>query len=252
MGGKYTLVVHPTCASSRSLLHGLRERGLLDKVDIVVAYTPGAAGGVVVWSVPLLVSPQGDPIAMDPLGIDEFETLLAGGSPGPRGSLEDEFLEAVLYSSYASALALVHGSLLPLARDPTFLAPALRAIPRRLDLARVSRQLEQAAPRLYEDRWETIARAAALSYTRTLYWVHGPEALEEKLSNTTPDMVAEWLLASASMGRAGLPPSPTRPSAAGYIAEFARRRARGLARKIVREQEELRRDTLMQQLLGTG
>lgn len=250
MAGRYRLVVHPTCASSRSLLHGLRERGLLDRVELVVAYTPGAAGGLVVWSVPLLVSPSGEPLAMDPLGVEEAEVLLSGGVPGPRGGLEDEFLEAVLYSSYASALALVHGSLEPLARDPTFLAPALRAIPRRLDLEDASRRLASAAGRLYSENWETIARAATLSYARTLYWVHGRDALEERLSKSTPDDVAEWLLASASMGRTGLPPRPGRPRAAEYIAGFARRRARGLARKIIREQEELARDPLFRELLG--
>ncbi len=227
----------------------MHERGLLDKIDLAAAYTPGAAGGVVVWSVPLLVSPEGEPLAMDPLSVGEVVSIIEGRAPEPRGSLEDEFLEAVLYSSYASSLALVHGSLQPLARDPTFLAPALRAFPRKLDLASIADRLAQAAHRLYQEYWETIARAVTLAYARTLYWVHGPEALAERLTNATADDVAEWLLASASMGRVGLPSRPARPRAAEYIADFARRRAKGLARKIVKEQEELQNDALLSKIL---
>jgi len=234
---RYVLAVHSTCASSRSLLHALRERGLLDRLVIARADAP-ALGGVPLWSVPLLISPRGEPLAMDPLGPEEVEAILSRSYRREGDPVEDLY-NAVLYSSYATVLALVQGGLEPLIREDSFLVPGLRLWAREEGIGEVRRLLLERAGELYRDWWEVLARAASIAYARTLLWVVGPERLEGELAASTRERVASWMLAAASVGRAGLPARPGVPEAAEYIAGFASRRARGLARKVVREQEEV-------------
>jgi len=244
----YVLVVHSTCASSRTLLYGLRDRGLLDRLVLARADAP-AYRGVPLWSVPLLVSPRGEPLAMDPLGPEEVEAILEG-SYRPGKGLEESLYEAVLYSSYATVLSLVHESLEPVVREDSFLVPGLRLWARDTSIEEARRRLLSQAPRLYGEWREVLARAASIAYARSLLWVVGPERLEEELASSTRERVGAWLLAAASVGRAGLPVRPGLVWAAEYIAGFASRRARGLARKVVREQEEVLGDPWFVGIVG--
>ena len=230
---RYKLIVHSTCMSSRELLHGLRRKGFLGAVDIVPAST---SLSVFPWSVPMLVSPRGRPVAMDPLSVEEAVAILKGASPPPRGNIEEEFMEAVLYSSYASAIMLVHGDLRPLI-TPSFLNPALRIPLGRRGLNEASSLLEAEASELYEEYWERVARALAKSIVRVLYW--SGRLSEGGLKNMGEGEAASLIISLAGIGRANLPLRPSKPKAAGFITSFLRRAGTALARMVMKEQEIL-------------
>jgi len=234
------VLLHPTCPSSRSLVRGLADRGLLDSVELVVLERPAPlGGGVFPWSVPLVVV-DGEPVAMDPVDAGEVEAIVEGGEVSVGDEVE-AFYWATVYSAYASATILAHGGPEPLLAEPSFLKPALRLPARGVGVDEARARLEGAVGGLFEGRrLETLARALAIALARYYYWAGGrdPRVLE----GLGEGGVGAWILAMASVGRAFLPWEPRAPLMAGYIAGFLARGARGLLRKVEREQAEVMGD----------
>ncbi len=243
---RHTLAIHPLCPTSRSLVKGLAREGLLDKLDLVVLDRPRPLGEAYPWSVPILLSPEGEPLAIDPLGPGEAAAIITGRPAGPGRSDEEQFAMSVLYSAYASSIALSHRSLEPLL-DPSFLSPALRLPLRGEDPDSAARRLGPRLPALYEREKERIARALSVAITRLL-WYAG--ASEESLQRLSEDRAGAIVIAMASVGRAFLPVVPGKPDMAGFIASFISRRARGLLAKVRREHENILGDTEYWGLLG--
>ncbi len=236
MAGRYRIILHPSCPSSREVVLGLAERGLLDKVDLVVLDRPMPVGGVFPWSVPLIVDPSGEPLAMDPVDAVESAEILEGRWDRSVDDFE-AFYWSIVYSAYASATLLVHGSPEPLLEE-SFLKPALRLPLRGLS---VEEARERLRPRLGEilegKKRDVIVRALAVAVARYYYWAGGRDP--ERLAGLGPEGVGAVLLAMASIGRSNLPWKPKPPEAAGELADFLARGARGLLRKIEREQEQV-------------
>lgn len=245
----YLLLVHPSCPSSRAVLLGLYEHGLLDRVKVASTLKPAVYTGLFPWSVPLLAGPDGA-LAMDPLDPIEVVSIVEGSWSQGYHDPVDQFLRSVLYSAYGSAIALVHGSFQPL-MDESFLGPALR-LPL-LDPAAASRFAEvvkSSAGKLYSESWEAVARALAIAVVRMIYWASRGNVSAEDLQELREDIVSAIILSMASVGRSHLPPKPSKVRASGFVASFIRRGARGLLRKVRQEQELLWEDKDYVRLLG--
>ncbi len=232
----YKLVIHPSCPSSKSVVLYLVDKGIIGELEVKVVEWPVPLGGkAFLWSVPLLIDPNGSPLAMDPISGEEVESIITGKWKPPSRSVEEQFIKSVLYSTYGSALALTHRSLRPLL-DESFLTPALRIPLTGRDLGEVRQMLEEKIDKLYEENREVIGRAMSIAVVRSLY-LSGLRS-EDALSELTPEIVGSIILSMALIGRVGIPLKPYQPDMAQFIAEFIRRRARGLIRKIEREYEE--------------
>ena len=237
---EYTLIVHPTCPTSRELVLHAERRGLWDRIRLVVLDSPGrwSLPGLP-WAVPALARPDGAIVAMDPLGPEELDAILEDRHPGPPEPVQG-LVRSILYSAYASSIALSHHGIEPLL-TPSFLVPAFRlalytADPQR-EASRIAEKLRAEADRIYGENRELIARAMAVSVVRHLYYA-GARSPEELQAAASPSAVAAIILGMASIGRSFLPTPPRTPDMADWISSFIRRRARGLLNKIVREERE--------------
>ena len=243
---RFRLAIHPLCPTSRSLVKGLASEGLLDRLDLEVLDRPRPLGEAYPWSVPLLLSPDGEPLAMDPLDPGEAAGIITGRPAGPGRSDEEQLVMSVLYSAYASSVVLAHGGLDPVL-DPSFLSPALRLPLRGEAPGSAAGRLAPVLPGLYEREQERIARALSIAIVRLL-WYSG--AGEEDLKRLSAEQAGAIVLGMASVGRAFLPSVPGRPDMAGFIASFIGRRARGLLAKVRREHEDILGDSEYWRLLG--
>ncbi|KSW12055.1 hypothetical protein CF15_04555 [Pyrodictium occultum] len=249
---KYTLYIHPTCASSYEVVKHLAGKGLLDSVRLVSTAEPAASQvlGRSVWSVPWLVVDE-VPVATDPVEPAEVEAILLGEGPLEAGDPVEEFMEAVLHSAYAAAVAYLHGSVKPVA-DTALISAATRAPLRGLDVEEVAREVLERADELYAGWEDKIMRALGISFVRELWWAHGGELEKEQVRElATPGNVGLWLVAKASIGRSGLPSRPMPPrERLERLAGFVRRGAAGLLFKVRREQETILGDEEYWKLLG--
>jgi len=246
------VIVHPTCPSSRSLLLGLEERGLLGKVDVVVAVDPWRSTSIsrgIVWSVPWVIRDDGTPIAADPVSTDELEVIIQGGDMNISKDPMDAFVEAVLHSGYATVVSLLHESLEPVL-DLGFVSAALRSPLTHEDPDAFIKSVRRELDSLYSRIRGKLLRAAAIGFARDLYWALGRRIDGETLGRAATSWnVATWMIAKASIGRIGLPSIPGKPRAAGEIADFLARTSNGLARRIRKEQEEIVSDERFNEIL---
>ena len=121
-----------------------------------------------------------------------------------------------------------------------------------VDPARVVELVGVVAGDLYRAWLDRMARALAVVLVRDLWWARrGRLSPADVESLVTPDLVSAWLVARASIGRAGLPPLPSPDQAiVEAVASFARRNARGLVSKVDREQRGIASDERYWRLLG--
>ena len=243
--------VHPTCYSSYRLVKGLAEQRLLDRVELVdTSRHPLHALSEGVWSVPW-VTVDGVPVATDPVTVEEVAAIIRGEGLEVSVDPVEAFMEAVLHSAYATAVALVYGSVKPVVEEG-FVSAALRAPLRGLNPSKLAAEL---AARLEEvpGQWlDKLVRAAGVSLVRELWWGSQGALTLSELRSITPRTVAAWLLAKASVGRVGLPPNPLEENIAkiaSRIASFVQRGAVGLVNKVRKEWEEIVSDKDYQKLL---
>ena len=209
---------HETCYSSFRLLTALEMENLLDRVELVRAGSPSVYSDGLLWSVPWITL-DGKPVATDPVSIDDVKAILGMGSLVEKPYIQ-AFTEAILHSSYATSLSLLHGSLKPVIEEK-FVSAALRAPIRGIDLSQAMEQLERSSEKLFGEIYDSMVKSAGIAFLRTLWWAH-----KGNLSDFPPDnievLVGFWLLSTASIGRVGLPRDPRKPKveAAKRIAEF--------------------------------
>ena len=237
-----TIYFHPSCATSYEVIRGLKAAGALEKVRLVRTVSPSAALAARVWSVPW-VTIDGAPVATDPTSADEVLAILRGERVDV-GDAEEAFMTAVLHSSFASAVALLHGDVKPVV-DEEFVSAALRAPLSGADVKKAAEAIRSKSSRLFEEWRDKIRRALAVSFVREAYWASGgaitPEGLEGLAS---PLSVGLWVIGKASIGRSALPAVPSRPPTEDFeaIASFVRRSARGLLLKVAEEQRAIYSD----------
>ncbi len=226
--------IHPTCYSSYRLVLGLAERGLLGRVELVDASRSSVLRllerGVV--SVPW-VEVDGEPVATDPVSVEELEAIIRGGRLSVDEP-EEAVIEAVLHSAFLTAAALLNRSLGFV--DEGFVAAATRARLSGVDAGAVAARVR--GMEVDERLLDMLVRAATVSFIRELVWGGVRDASTVK--SLDPAVAAAWLAAKASVGRLGLPARPwkTIREIGERMATFASR-APGLVRKAIREVEEL-------------
>ncbi len=241
--------VHPTCHASYEAVKTLAREGLLGSVELRGVVNPAEALGRRIWSVPWLLV-DGRPAATDPVDPGELVEAVRGVWQRRVVDPVEAFMATVLHSAYAAAVAYVHGSLKPVL-DEALASAAVRAPLSGLAPRSVLEEVEANERRLYEQWEDKLMRALGVSYVRELWWATGGDLDREAVrAAATPATAGAWLLAKASIGRAGLPQDPRlRPGAAEALADFVRRGAAGLLNKVRREQEEILGDTAYWELL---
>ena len=240
MAARIVVYIHPTCAASYEAVKELARRGLLDRVELREA-TAAAALREGVWSVPWVLV-DGRPVATDPVPAEEVAAIVEGSwSPGSGGfDPLEAFAETVLHSAYAAAVAYLNKGLDQVI-DEALVSAATRAPLRGLDPAALAGEIRGKAGELYA-RWEdAYMRALGISYVRELWWATGGGLDRERLRElATPENIGAWLLAKASVGRAGLPWRPLlERERLERLAGFIQRGAAGLVSRIRREQERI-------------
>ncbi len=236
------IFIHPTCAVSYKLVRHLAERGKLDSVELVDVTDPRVVLREGALSVPFVVY-EGVPAATDPLDPREVEEMIEGVYEPSIGDPLEAVRDALIHSSFAAAVALLHD-------DPTvgltreLVAAALRTPFTKLDPERVLQEVYARRLELWKEWRDMVARALGVSFVRELWWsLDGrldPETLKEHVRRGA---VRLWLLAKASIGRSGLPWRPSSmPDAVRSVERFVERGAVGLIRKIEREQKEIMND----------
>ncbi|MCE4624990.1 MAG: hypothetical protein F7C35_03905 [Desulfurococcales archaeon] len=235
---KHKLIVHPSCPSSKSILERLVVSSLFEKVEVIIIDTPSKIPtGIFPWAIPFLLSPEGTPLAMDPLDWRELESIVESNWEWDGRSDEEQFVTSVLYSAYASATALVHGGFDPLLTSYSFIAPALRTSLRGIEVSEISDKLRRDSTRLYLAARDKIARALSIALVRFLFY--GGLREPEKLKAIDVEQVSALVLAMASIGRGMLPLKPRRPDMVEQMVAFIRRGAVGLLRRVEMEHKRV-------------
>ena len=240
---RVTMYFHPSCATSRQVIVGLDRAGLLDGVELVPILDGSKTLKLGVWSVPWVII-DGRPAVTDPTDADEVIAALKGGRPDVGDEVE-AFMNAVLHSSFATTVSLLHGSISPVV-DVDFVSAAVRAPLTGNDPRQIASRLAGDGARLFSEWRDKLRRAAAVSFVRELYWAsNGDVTPDQVVSSATPAMVGAWLIAKASVGRGALPARPHGAARedAEWIASFVSRAARGLLEKVKEEQTEIYGDS---------
>ncbi|MCE4601729.1 MAG: hypothetical protein F7C08_02485 [Desulfurococcales archaeon] len=226
------ILIHPTCATSYKVVKHLHSKRLLGKAELAPTSSPRHAFRARVWSVPWIIV-DGIPAATDPVTPEEVESIiLEGKAEIPRDPVK-AFMEAVLHSAYAASVAVVHGSINPVL-DEDLASAALRT-----PLGGPSPGQLRIHDTVYMEWSNMLVRALAISLVRELWWATrgSPPSLVE-LGNLEA-IAGTWLLAKASIGRAGLPgdPSSREVKGAGELAEFLSKTYNSLVKRVEREQK---------------
>ncbi len=250
MAGRIVVYIHPTCATSYELVKTLAAEGLLDSVELRDTSIPGAVLREAVWSVPWILV-DGKPAATDPVSAGEAAEIIRGTWSRDIGDPVKAFMETVLHSAYAAALVYLHGSLRPVL-DEAFASAAVRAPLSGVEPRSVLEAVEAEAERLYREWEDPIMRALGIYYVREAWWASGGSLSRDQLrAAAAPEAVGAWLIAKASIGRAGLPPKPLPPRGrVERLASFIQRAASGLVNRVKREQEQILGDEEYWRLLG--
>ena len=247
--GELRIYVHPTCYSSYKLLKYLASKGLMGSVKLVSLAEPWEAVSSGIVSVPWL-SLDGEPAAVDPVDGEEVEAIIRGVKLNPPRDVLKAYMDSILASSYASSVALLHGSLEPVAFRSLAKA-ALRYPLTRLDPEPLLETVKSEGRSLYGDLEAKIARVVAVNYVRELYWASGG-SLEPGDLRVDRLSVAAWLIAKASVGRAGLPFNPVRANWDGVdiVVSMVESRGDSILEDVRREQATIYGDLEYLKLLG--
>jgi len=216
----------------------------LDRVEIVSTHDPVGSGVLAgrVWSVPWILL-DGVPVATDPVEPGEVEAIVTGQWSNTVRDPVEAFLEAVLHSAYAAAVAYLHDSVLSVL-DEALVSAATRSPLSGIEPREVIDQVRERSNKLWAEWRDKVMRALGISFVRETWWASNTGLDRERLRQiATPEIVGAWLVAKASIGRSGLPPRPL-PSRKSLekLAGFIKRGAAGLLSKIRREQEEILSD----------
>ncbi|MEB3774147.1 MAG: hypothetical protein GSR86_04375 [Desulfurococcales archaeon] len=240
-----TMIIHPTCATSYTIVKHLHSKGLLEKVELLSASDMGIVFKHRVWSVPWIMV-NGEPVATDPVEPGEVEGIIEGSGIEPPRDPTLRFMETVLHSAHASSLALLWGSLDPV-MDEDLIKAALRSpltgyTAKDLDPSRID----------YDEWMDKFGRALAISFVRELWWAaEGNPPQEPPPMDELRVYVRHWLISKASLGRAGIPLNPLKNdySRIDSMARFLGASYKALLRRVKREQEAILSDELYWRIL---
>lgn len=233
------LFFHPSCSASRRLIMNLLRRNLLSEIELIDVSNIASSGAMryEVWSVPWLLYGS-RAAAMDPIKDEEIVSIIERREADIPRHLETAFARAVLHSSYASALVYLHGSIEPVCSE-ALVSAAVRHPFGGPEPSEVILRLREAGQSFLEKLLDDVIPTLSMAYLRAFYWT-------QDLSDAEPPTdgeLARWLLAQASIGRAGLPQKPSvSRERVGRLASYIRENFSPLLEKVAREQEELMND----------
>ena len=169
---------------------------------------------------------------------EEVEELVREGRiPLPRDPVE-AFMNTVLHSAYASSVALLHKSIDPVL-DRDLIMAALRTPlggPKPEEL-----EIGEGVYSMWEDK---LARALAISLAREIWWSYNGKPPGQVDQDTMLLVASTWLIAKASIGRAGIPDNPKGAvERAKPVADFLARTYKSLIRRVEREQTTILGDS---------
>ncbi|WP_048812880.1 hypothetical protein [Acidilobus saccharovorans] len=236
-----TIYFHPSCETSHEVITGLRRAGALGRVRLVRLGSLEAVR-LGVLSVPW-VTVGDEPAATDPVSAEEVIDIVNGSKVDPGDPVE-AFMNSVLHSSLASAVAILHGSLAPVAVRE-LVSAAVRSPVSGVRPEQVIGEVIRKDRELFAEWRDKLRRALSISFVRELYWASGgalsPQLVREL---SRPEVVGLWLLGKGSLGRSALPYNPKGSASEDveWIAEFVSRTASGLLEKVREEQEGIYSD----------
>ncbi|MCS7107332.1 MAG: hypothetical protein NZ902_04425 [Acidilobaceae archaeon] len=227
-----TIYVHPTCYSSYHLVKELKGKSLRG-LEFKVLRSPQLSLTRGIVSVPW-VEVGGSPAATDPVSAEEVEQMASGKYAPSVGKPEEAFMKALLSSSFSAALSLLHGDIVP-AISRAFVMAALRTPFSGLDEREIMEDLLRSSRALYENAEQKIAKTVSMAYVRELYWAGAREARADKVA------FYSWLLAKASIGRAGLPIDPRERNerGIGLVLSIIEGEGERLMERVAREQSTI-------------
>ncbi|MEB3779501.1 MAG: hypothetical protein GSR85_04640 [Desulfurococcales archaeon] len=241
-GSEFIMYIHPTCATSYSIIKYLYEKDLAGRLRIVNTSNTLNIPGFKIWSVPWITY-KGKPIATDPVDGEEVEVLINGGNIEVKDPIE-AFMNTILHSVLASAISVLHASIEPVV-DVDLINAATRGTLQSDDLVGIIEKIRLASDKLYSEWRDKLVRALAVSFVRDAWWGSEGELDSEQLqSMASGNYISAWLIAKAGIGRVALPDNPLRydKEAVKIMSKFISSNARGLIRKIEREQEMILSD----------
>ncbi len=235
------MYIHPTCATSYSIIKYLYEKNLIDRIKIINTSMVHRLPGFKIWSVPWVVR-NNKPVATDPVDGKELEALIEGNEIIIK-DLVNAFMSSVLHSVLASAIAALHSSIRPVI-DVDLLNAATRGMLEDSEAVNVINELSSKSEILYEEWRERIARALSISFVRDVWWSHGGQLEHSDVEAiATPGYIGAWLIAKAGIGRIALPDKPlllhTNTKTLNAMSRFIRSNVKGLVRKIEKEQKTI-------------
>jgi predicted thioredoxin/glutaredoxin len=187
-------------------------------------------------------------IASDPIHPEFAEYLITGNKdklskylPNDVDEAVEEFKRGLLASSYASSVILIHNSLDPILRsDFPIISSKLRLTSIKSDDLLI--KLNARHSKILDDIKPKSIRILTRNFVRESYLINN-EVDEAYFLNIDAGVLATWLLAKASVGRAIMPTEPEKLLSLGNrMKEILQERARDYLNDVLNEQKMIRND----------
>ncbi len=219
---------------------------MLDKVAVVHVEKLDEALAKMLYSVPALEF-RGEIIAIDPLEPEFVEALILGDRerateyiPRDKDEAIERAKKTIMYSGYLSLLVLLYGDT-RIVWSREFLRRALRSRIVPSNELFVDELLDN--PVQEEEIHDSLLRVALMNYLRSIVWVSDGKVSNEALAGfSDPTIIATWMMAYVSIGRALLPYPSRKERVAKVAEELSRllgRWGKQYLRRIINEYREL-------------
>ncbi|MET1101834.1 MAG: hypothetical protein ABWW69_05090 [Pyrodictiaceae archaeon] len=244
------IYIHPLSIACYNIVKTLEAESLLDRVVIVNTSVVGASGIIRhgVWSVPW-ITVDGKPLATEPIPVDEVIDIIVYGRAHEVHDPVEAFINTIVASTLASAIAFLHGSLYPVL-DKALAMAAVREPLTGIDTDKLLEEVRSREREIYSDAEEKLVRSLAIAFMSDIWWIVRGKCSEIE-GLVRDEVVALWLIAKASIGRLGLPPRPSiSMERIGMLRAFIEDNLKGLCNRVVKDYETILSDEEYWRLLA--
>ncbi len=209
---KVEVFTHRNCTECHILLDYLKEKGLIDKVDVIdTEKYPFLAFERGVISTPS-VFVDGNLIFAGKVDFDELEDILKGNnvtSSVQESQLLEKLMEGIVDSFAATAWIYVNGNLSLFVEQKDFVmaVTGIAIDDRREQLyLRIVEDVKENGDVLLEKWKEKMVRNITSNFVRELYWLYGRKLEKEDVARVYPlEVFSHWLMIrGGAVGRVGL------------------------------------------------